>query len=53
MATVNTEIPAQTQKQQPGREQVMSWFAGQELALVEEAVSDHDGWSYRHFLLRR
>jgi SAM-dependent methyltransferase len=37
----------------PGRERVMSWFAELELTLVDEAVSDHDGWSYRHFLLRR
>jgi SAM-dependent methyltransferase len=37
----------------PGRDRVMRWFAELELALVDEAVSDHDGWSYRHFLLRR
>lgn len=37
----------------PGRDRVMSWFAELTLTLVDEAVSDHDGWSYRHFLLRR
>ena len=37
----------------PGRDRVMSWFSELELTLVDEAVSDHDGWSYRHFLLRR
>lgn len=37
----------------PGRDRVLAWFADRELTIVEEAVSDHDGWSYRHFLLRR
>jgi SAM-dependent methyltransferase len=36
----------------PGRERVLGWFADQGLTLVDEAVSEHDGWSYRHFLLR-
>ena len=37
----------------PGRARVVGWFDDLVLALVDEAVSDHDGWSYRHFLLRR
>lgn len=36
----------------PGRERVMSWLGTQDLTVVDEAVSEHDGWSYRHFLVR-
>ncbi len=37
----------------PGRTRVMDWFAAENLTLIEESVSDHDGWAYRHFLLQR
>ena len=36
----------------PGRDRVMRWFADESFMPIEEAVSDHDGWAYRHFLLR-
>jgi SAM-dependent methyltransferase len=36
----------------PGRDRVLSWLAESGLALVDEDVSEHDGWAYRHLLLR-
>jgi SAM-dependent methyltransferase len=36
----------------PGRDRVLSWLDAEGLTLIDEDVSDHDGWAYRHFLLR-
>jgi SAM-dependent methyltransferase len=36
----------------PGRERVAGWLAAEGLTLVDDATSDHDGWSYWHLLLR-
>lgn len=36
----------------PGRDRVMSWLGSEGLIVVDEAVSEHDGWAYRHFLVR-
>jgi hypothetical protein len=30
----------------------MSWLSSEGLIVIDEAVSDHDGWAYRHFLVR-
>jgi cyclopropane fatty-acyl-phospholipid synthase-like methyltransferase len=37
----------------PGRERVLEWLAAAPLTIEDETVSQHDGWAYRHFLLRR
>jgi SAM-dependent methyltransferase len=36
----------------PGRDRVLSWLEAEGLTVVDEAVSEHDGWAYRHFLVR-
>ncbi|HEY3483816.1 MAG TPA: class I SAM-dependent methyltransferase, partial [Ilumatobacteraceae bacterium] len=37
----------------PTRDQVLAWFTGADLVVVDEAYHAEDGWGYRHFLLRR
>jgi len=37
----------------PGRDQVTSWFHAAGLQILDEGISQHDGWGYRHFLLQR
>ena len=37
----------------PGRGQVVAWIADARFDVVDEACHAEDGWSYRHFLLRR
>jgi SAM-dependent methyltransferase len=36
----------------PAREQVISWIGDESLDIVDEAFTRHDGWGYRHLLLR-
>lgn len=36
----------------PGRQTVLSWFAAEGLAVIDEGFTPYDGWGYRHFLLR-
>jgi hypothetical protein len=36
----------------PGREQVVHWFGGEGLTIIDEGFKWEDGWGYRHFLLR-
>ena len=35
----------------PGREQVVHWFGGEGLTIIDEGFKWEDGWGYRHFLL--
>jgi ubiquinone/menaquinone biosynthesis C-methylase UbiE len=37
----------------PGRERVLGWFDQARLVLAAEDYTQHEGWGYRHFLLRR
>jgi SAM-dependent methyltransferase len=37
----------------PSRDQVIEWIATAELALIDEAYHQEDGWGYRHLLLQR
>ena len=37
----------------PGRDRVGQWLRDAGLDVVDEAVDPHDGWAYRHLLLRR
>lgn len=36
----------------PGRDQVLRWFDGAGLTVVDEAFDQEDGYGYRHFILR-
>lgn len=36
----------------PGRERVVDWLATEGLTVVDEAFDQHEGWGYRHLLLR-
>jgi SAM-dependent methyltransferase len=36
----------------PGRDQAVSWFGQQGLAIADEGFRRENGWGYRHFLLR-
>jgi ubiquinone/menaquinone biosynthesis C-methylase UbiE len=36
----------------PGRERVAGWLQREGLAIADETFTQHDGWGYRHFLLR-
>lgn len=36
----------------PGRDRVDSWLGDAGLIRVDEAFSQHDGWVYRHLLVR-
>jgi SAM-dependent methyltransferase len=36
----------------PGRDRVMAWLATEGLTVVDEAFDQHEGWGYRHLLLR-
>jgi 2-polyprenyl-3-methyl-5-hydroxy-6-metoxy-1,4-benzoquinol methylase len=37
----------------PGRAQAVGWLRDGGLEVVDEQVGRHDGWAYRHLLLRR
>jgi hypothetical protein len=37
----------------PGRDQAAAWFAAEGLRIADEGFTQHDGWGYFHFLLRR
>jgi hypothetical protein len=37
----------------PGRERAGRWLADAGLEVVDESVDPHEGWAYRHLLLRR
>jgi ubiquinone/menaquinone biosynthesis C-methylase UbiE len=36
----------------PGRDQVLLWFAAEQLDILDEDFKRANGWGYRHFLLR-
>jgi hypothetical protein len=36
----------------PGRDQVLLWFAAEQLDILDEDFKRDNGWGYRHFLLR-
>ena len=36
----------------PGRDQVLAWLGAEGLEVVDETYVQHNGWGYRHFLLR-
>lgn len=37
----------------PDRERVVDWLASTSLSIEDETSTWHDGWGYRHFLVRR
>jgi 2-polyprenyl-3-methyl-5-hydroxy-6-metoxy-1,4-benzoquinol methylase len=37
----------------PGRAQALRWLEDAGLDLIDEQLSEHEGWAYRHLLLRR
>jgi hypothetical protein len=36
----------------PGRRRVMDWLEAEGLTVVEEDYEQHEGWGYRHLLMR-